>query len=153
MAWSAGLLQIKELKIFPMELGFMRNWEFFKWGGGGSRLFHNGWGNFRVVETFTRSDVFSFSCRLRFYFFWWRGGGGSWYFSRSLRFLMGLRFSQWLEFLVRMFVIFQVVAGGLTFFLEVIHFLGGGGYILKLAFSHDEVLSCILQNALNCSLK
>ena len=27
------------------------------------------------------------------------------------------------------------------------------GYILKLAFSLDEVLSCILQNALNCSLK
>ena len=27
------------------------------------------------------------------------------------------------------------------------------GYILKLVFSHDEVLSCILQNALNCSLK
>ena len=53
-----------------------------------------------------------------------------------------------------MFEIFQVVAGGLTFFLEVIHFFGGGGgYILKLAFSHDEVLSCILQNALNCSLK
>ena len=32
-------------------------------------------------------------------------------------------------------------------------FFWGGGYILKLAFSHDEVLSCILQNALNCSLK
>ena len=42
---------------------------------------------------------------------------------------------------------------GLTFFLEVIQFFLGGGYILKLAFSHDEVLSCILQNALNCSLK
>ena len=33
-----------------------------------------------------------------------------------------------------------------TFFL-------GKGYILKLAFSHDKVLLCILQNALNCSLK
>ena len=28
-----------------------------------------------MVETFTRSDVFSFSCRLRFFFFY-RGGGG-----------------------------------------------------------------------------
>ena len=47
-----------------------------------------------------------------------------------------------------------MVAGGLTFFLEVIQFFGrGGGYILKLAFSDDEVLSCILQNALKCSLK
>ena len=49
-----------------------------------------------------------------------------------------------------------MVAGGLTFFLGVIQFFflgGGGGYILKLAISHDEVLSCILQNALNCSLK
>ena len=27
-----------------------------------------------MVETFTRSDVFSFSCRLRFPFLW-RGGG------------------------------------------------------------------------------
>ena len=41
---------------------------------GGLRLFHNGLGNFRVVQTFTRSDVFSFSCRLRFSFF--DGGGG-----------------------------------------------------------------------------
>ena len=37
----------------------------------------------RVVETFTRSDVFSFSCRLRFSFF-----------MENLRFLMGLRYSQ-----------------------------------------------------------
>ena len=29
----------------------------------------------------------------------------------------------------------------------------GEGYMLKLAFSHDKVLLCILQNALNCSLK
>ena len=50
--------------------------------------------------------------------------------------------------------------GGVTFFLELaflelaelVQFLGEG-YILKLAFSHDEVLSCTLQNALNCSLK
>ena len=46
----------------------------------------------------------------------------------------------------------MVAGGGVTFFLEVIQFLGEG-YILKLAFSDDEVLSCILQNALNCSLK
>ena len=32
--------------------------------------------NFRVVETFTRSDVFSFSCRLRFSSFFDSGGGG-----------------------------------------------------------------------------
>ena len=54
-----------------------------------------------MVETFTRSDVL-FSCRLRFPFLlaggggW--GGGGVWgeadIFSRSLRFLMGLRHSQ-----------------------------------------------------------
>ena len=42
--------------------------------------------------------------------------------------------------------------GGVTFFLEIIQFFGEG-YILKLAFSHDEVLSCIFQNALNCSQK
>ena len=28
-----------------------------------------------MVETFTRSDVFSFSCRMRFHFFGWLGGG------------------------------------------------------------------------------
>ena len=28
-----------------------------------------------MVETFTRNDVFSFSCRLRFSFFFDRGGG------------------------------------------------------------------------------
>ena len=49
-----------------------------------------------MVETFTRSDVL-FSCRLRFSFF--AGGGGvpggeADIFSRSLRFLMGLRHSQ-----------------------------------------------------------
>ena len=38
---------------------------------------------------------------------------------------MGLRYSQLLKFLVRVFEIFQVVAGGLTFFLEVIQFFGG----------------------------
>ena len=43
--------------------------------------------------------------------------------------------------------------GGKTFFLEIIPFFGGEGYILKLAFSHDKVLLCILQDALNCSLK
>ena len=48
---------------------------------------------------------------------------------------------------------------GLGFFWEAYLFSGGNsvflgkGYILKLAFFHDEVLSCILQNALNCSLK
>ena len=29
-----------------------------------------------MIETFTRSDVFSFSCRLRFSFFLMAGGGG-----------------------------------------------------------------------------
>ena len=42
---------------------------------GGLSLFHNGWGNFRVVETFTRNDVFSFSCRLKFSFSLMTGGG------------------------------------------------------------------------------
>ena len=43
---------------------------------------------------------------------------------------------------------------GVTFFSgDNSVFFGGEGYILKLAFSHDKVLSCILQNALNCSLK
>ena len=53
--------------------------------------------------------------------FWW---GGRLIFSRSLRFLMGLRYSQRLEFLVRVFEIFQVVAGGLIFFLKVIQCFG-----------------------------
>ena len=35
---------------------------------------------------------------------------------------MEVRYSQRLEFLVRVFEIFQVVAGGLTFFLEVFQF-------------------------------
>ena len=43
--------------------------EFRNFQVGGLRLFHNGRGNFRVFETFTRSDVFSFSFRLRFSFF------------------------------------------------------------------------------------
>ena len=38
---------------------------------------------------------------------------------------MGLRYSQRLEFLVRVFEIFQVVVGGLIFFLEVIKFFRG----------------------------
>ena len=46
-----------------------------------------------MVETFTRSDVFSFSCRFRFSYFLVEGGGRL-IFSRSLRFLMGLRYSQ-----------------------------------------------------------
>ena len=118
-------------------------WEIENFQVGGLRLFHNGWGNFRVIETFTRSDVFLFLVG-RDFLFLDVGEGEGWYFSRSLRFFMGLRYSQWLEFLVRVFEIFQVVAGeGVTFFLEVIQFLGEG-YILKLAFSGDEVLSCIL---------
>ena len=35
---------------------------------------------------------------------------------------MEVRYSQRLEFLVRVFEIFQVVAGGLIFFLEVFQF-------------------------------
>ena len=66
-----GRVTSKELKIFPMELGFFEKLRIFQVGG--LRLFHNGWGNFRVVETFTRSEVFLFSCRLRFLFF---DGGG-----------------------------------------------------------------------------
>ena len=46
-----------------------------------------------MVETFTRSDVFSLSCRLRFSFAL-MAGGGRLIFSRSLRFLIGLRYSQ-----------------------------------------------------------
>ena len=139
MAWSAGLLQ-RSWKFIRWSYGFLRNWEFFKWGV---------WGFFIMVEA-----ILGWLKLLRGVMFFRFLVG--WHFSRSLRFLMGLRYCQWLEFLVRMFEIFQVVAGGLTFFLEVIQFFfggGGGGYILKLAFSHDEVLSCILQNALNCSLK
>ena len=36
-----------------------------------------------MVETFTRSDVFSFSCRLRFSFF--DGGGGGLIFCQKLK--------------------------------------------------------------------
>ena len=46
-----------------------------------------------MVETFTRSDVFSFSCILRFSFLW-RGGGEADIYFQKLRFLMGLRYSQ-----------------------------------------------------------
>ena len=106
----------KGVENFPMVFERLRIFQV-----GGLRLFHNVWDNFRVVETFTRGNVFSFSCRLRFSFF---DGGRreADIFPEALRFLMGLRYSQWLEFLVRMFEIFQVVAGGLTFFLEVIQF-------------------------------
>ena len=69
-----GRVTSKELKIFPMELGFFEKLRIFQVGG--LRIFHNGSGNFRVVETFTRSDVFSFSCRLRFSLFLMTGGGG-----------------------------------------------------------------------------
>ena len=43
--------------------------------------------------------------------------------------------------------------GGGNFFSGGNSDFGGRIYILKLAFSDDEVLSCILQNALTCSLK
>ena len=56
----------------------------------GLRLFHNGWGNFRVVETFTRSDVFSFSCRLRFSFLM-AGGGGRLIFFQELKVSHGIK--------------------------------------------------------------
>ena len=68
-----GRVTSKEWKIFPMELGFFEKLGIFQVGS--LKLFHNGRGNFRVVETFTRSDVFSFSCRLRFSFFLMAGGG------------------------------------------------------------------------------
>ena len=70
-----GRVTSKELKKFPNELGFFCFfWEFGNFQVGGLRLFHNGRGNLRVFETFTRSDVFSFSCRLRFSFFYDGGG-------------------------------------------------------------------------------
>ena len=43
--------------------------------------------------------------------------------------------------------------GGGNFFSGDNSVFLGEGYILKLAFSHDKVLLCILQNALNCGLK
>ena len=43
-------------------------------------------------------------------------------------------------------------SGRLIFFLEEVQFILEG-YILKLAFSHDKALPCILQDELNCSLK
>ena len=93
--------------------------------GRGLRLFHNGWGNFRVVEIFTRSDVFPFSCRLRFSSFFDGGGREGWYFSRSLRFLMGVIPSN-LSFLSGCSRFFRWwPGGGVIFFLEVIQFLGG----------------------------
>ena len=105
-----------------------------------------------MVETFTRSDVCSFSCR--FSFLLWRWGGGRLIFSQKLK----------VSYEIKIFPLTCVSCQGVrdfsgggcpgvvTFFLEIIQFLGEG-YILKLAFSHDEVLSCTLQNALNCSLK
>ena len=43
-----------------------------------------------MVETFTRSDVFSFSCRLRFFFFDSGGGGEADIFPEAyLSFLSG----------------------------------------------------------------
>ena len=41
-----------------------------------------------MVETFTRSDVFSFSCRLRFSFF--DGGGGRLIFFQKLKVSHGI---------------------------------------------------------------
>ena len=46
-----------------------------------------------------------------------------------------------------------MAGGGGNFFSGDNSFFEGEGYILKLAFSHDKVLLCILQNALNCGLK
>ena len=67
-----GLVTSKELKNFPMVLGFFGEIDNFQVGG--LRLFHNGRGNFRVVKTFTRSDVFPFPCSLRFSLFFDGGG-------------------------------------------------------------------------------
>ena len=65
-----------------------------------------------MVETFTRSDVFSFSCRLRFSFSLMAGGGLI--FFRKLKVSHGIKIFlvTKIEFLVRVFEIFQVVAGG-----------------------------------------
>ena len=64
MAWSAGLLQ-RSWKFIRWSYGFLRNWEFFKWGV---------WGFFIMVEAILgwlkllRGVIFfSFSCRLTFF--------------------------------------------------------------------------------------
>ena len=73
--FSDGVKVFEKLRIFQV---------------GGLRLFHNGSGNFRVVETITRSDVFSFFCRLRFSFFF-DGGGGRLIFSQKLKLSHGIK--------------------------------------------------------------
>ena len=45
----------------------------------------------------------------------------------------------------------EIFQKGLKFFLDELSFFFGG-YILKLAFSHDKALPCILQDTPNGSL-
>ena len=65
-----GRVTSKELKNFSMEFGFFEKLRIFKWGVGSVFIMVE---VVSVVETFTiGSDVFSFSCRLRFFM----AGGG-----------------------------------------------------------------------------
>ena len=120
-----GRVTSKELKKFPMELGFFEKLRIFQVGGV--------WGFFIIVEAILGwlkllREVMFFRFLVDWDFLFLMVGGRL-IFARGLRFLMRLRYSQWLEFLVRVFEIIQVVAGGggvrVTFFLEVIKFLGG----------------------------
>ena len=81
------------------------------------------------------------------------GGGGRLIFFHKLKVSHGIKIFPVTGVSFQGVREFSVGGQGLIFFLEVIQFFWGEGYILKLAFSHDEVLSCILQNALTCRLK
>ena len=69
-----GLVISKELKNFPMELGFFEKLRIFKWGVG--VIFHNGWGKILGwLELLRGVMFFRFLVDWDFLFLWWRGGG------------------------------------------------------------------------------
>ena len=140
-----GVLEVtsRDLKNFQGGLlkDFWRNWELFKCMG--LRFFHDCW---------DFSGLLKITFFLLIEIFW---EGKCWYFSRGLRFFQGIKIipsemsflSGCLRFSMRCEVKF--------FFWRRFNFFFGGGreYILKLAFSHDKVLPCILQDAPIWSLK
>ena len=123
-------------------------WEIENFQVGGLMLFHNGWGNFRVVETFTRSDVFFVFLEIEIFFFLMAGRGKADIFPVSHG--------------IKIFPVTWVSCQGVRDFSgggRGGNFFSGGNSVfggrlhLKISILWWRSLSCILQNALNCSLK
>ena len=128
---------------------FLRKSEFFKWVV---------WGFFIMIEAILEwlkllRGVMFFLFLVDWAFIFLMAGGGRLIFFQKLKVSHGIKIFPVTWVSCQDVRDFSGGGWGVNFFSGGNFFFLGGGYILKLAFSHDEVLSCIIQNALNCSLK